>query len=314
MDADLIAARTPVRATLVRYGMLEVSGADARAFLHAQLSNDVLHQPADVARRAGYCSAKGRLLASFLVIPHEEGFLLQVAADLAAPIGKRLTMFVLRSKVKVADVSAAWTQTGLWGKGAESLLAAAGLAVPAAPMQVSSNDGNHLISLGNERLLHVGKAAAPAPCCAEFAPVSPDWWALEDVRAGVPLITGNTQDLFVPQMANFELIGGVDFRKGCYPGQEIVARSQYLGKLKRRMYRGEIDAEGAPSVVPKAGEDLFGGEAQAVGTLVGAAPRPQGGYELLAVLQSAQVDQGEPIRLGARDGPQVRIAPLPYAL
>jgi len=141
--------------------------------------------------------------------------------------------------------------------------------------------------------------------------VSPEWWTLEDVRAGIPQVTLATQDHFVPQMANFELIGCVDFKKGCYPGQEIVARSQYLGKLKRRMYRGTIE-DGSPA--PVAGQDLFSGEPQAIGTIVSAAPRPEGGYEFLAVMQSSAAESGDALRLGAPDGPVARLASLPYAV
>src|SRR5512134_2539403 len=102
------------RARLSRYGLLSVTGGDAREFLHAQLTNDVRNLPADRAAPAGWCSAKGRLLATFLVIPSPQGFLLQLARDLAAPVAKRLAMFVLRSKVKVADESERWAQDGLW--------------------------------------------------------------------------------------------------------------------------------------------------------------------------------------------------------
>ena len=141
--------------------------------------------------------------------------------------------------------------------------------------------------------------------------MAPDGWTLADVRAGLPQVTLATQDQFVPQMANFELVGGVDFKKGCYPGQEIVARTQYLGKLKRRMYRGSIEA--GPSS-PAPGQDLFAAAPQAIGTIVSAAPRPEGGYEFLAVLQSSAVEAGEAVRLGAPDGPIAHMTSLPYAV
>lgn len=312
MEADLIAARTAVYAQLTQYGMLSASGADARGFLHAQLSSDIEHLPQTAARRAGYCSAKGRLLASFLVVPHEGGFLLQLSADLAAPIAKRLTMFVLRSKVSIADASESWAQFGVWGEGAAARLLEAGLPVPDGLMQVSATPGCLVVSIGPNRFLAICSAAAAQGFAGLAGRVAPHWWSLDEVRAGVPLISAPIQDLFVPQMANFELIGGVDFKKGCYPGQEIVARSQYLGKLKRRMYRGEIDAGDSPAEPPVAGAEIFGGDSQPAGTLVSAAPRPDGGYEILAVMQSAQVDQGAVLRLGSAQGAPVRIVPLPY--
>ena len=311
MDADLIAKGGAVFAPLSQFGLLTVSGVDARGFLHAQLSNDIEHLPADGTRRAGYCSAKGRMLASFLVVPRPDGFLLQVSRDIAAAIAKRLTMYVLRSKVKVADAGDAWAQFGVWGRDAAALLRSSGLEAPAEPMGVTGTQDGSVVALGDGRFLIFGPPDTATLLTASFAQVAPQGWTLEDVRAGLPQITLATQDRFVPQMANFELVGGVDFKKGCYPGQEIVARSQYLGKLKRRMYRGSIDA---PVSEPAAGQDLFGGEPQAIGTIVSAAPRPEGGYEFLAVMQSSAAEGGEAIRIGAPDGPIARMASLPYAI
>ena len=311
MDADLIAKGGAVFAPLSQFGLLTVSGVDARGFLHAQLSNDIEHMDAGTAKRAGYCSAKGRMLASFLVVPRPDGFLLQVSHDIAAAIAKRLTMYVLRSKVKVADAGDAWAQFGVWGRDAAALLRSSGLEAPAEPMGVTGTQDRSVVALGDGRFLIFGPPDTATLLAASFAQVAPEGWTLEDVRAGLPQITLATQDQFVPQMANFELVGGVDFKKGCYPGQEIVARSQYLGKLKRRMYRGSIDA---PVSEPAAGQDLFGGEPQAIGTIVSAAPRPEGGYEFLAVMQSSAAEHGDPIRLGAPDGPIARMASLPYAI
>ena len=312
MDADLIAQGAAVFAPLSQFGLLTVTGADARAFLHAQLSNDIEHLPPGTARRAGYCSAKGRMLASFLVVPRPEGFLLLVSHDIAAAIVKRLAMYVLRSKVKVSEAGDAWTPFGVWGHGAAARLRTAGFAVPGDAMEVSTADDRCVVALGDERFLVAGPPETATLLASGFTQVAPDWWTLADVRAGLPLVTLATQDQFVPQMANFELVGGVDFKKGCYPGQEIVARTQYLGKLKRRMYRGWIDAP-VPSA-PAPGQDLFGGGPQAIGTIVSAAPRPEGGYEFLAVLQSSAVEAAEAIRLGAPDGPIAHMASLPYAV
>jgi folate-binding protein YgfZ len=311
MDTNSIAPGEAVFAPLPQFALLSVTGADARAFLHGQLSNDVEHLPNDAARRAGYCSPKGRLLASLLLIPQAEGFLLQLSRDIAAPIAKRLAMFVMRSKVKVADAGEAALQFGAWGRDAAAQLRECGLDVPAQPMQVATGPNGTVIALAAERFLVIGPAAAEARLADKFARVPADGWTLADVRAGVPTVTLPTQDQFVPQMANFELIGGIDFKKGCYPGQEIVARSQYLGKLKRRMYRGEV-AAGASAPAP--GQDLFGAEPQAIGMVVNAAPRPEGGYEFLAVMQSSAVEDGGALHLGAHDGPAARIASLPYAV
>src|SRR5690349_8405370 len=168
-------------ARLNRYGILSVTGADARAFLHAQLTNDIEHLPADRAALAGWCSAKGRLLATFLVVPSPEGFLLQLARDLAAPVAKRLSMFVLRSKVKVTDVSDAWTQFGVWDAEFQQ-------------PDVVWRGEQAVVRVGAGRYLELFPATEIAP----QANGTENAWVLQEIRAGRPLITGATQDLFVP--------------------------------------------------------------------------------------------------------------------
>jgi hypothetical protein len=203
-------------ARLNRYGLLAVTGVDARDFLHAQLTNDIANLAPERAVLAGWCTAKGRLLASFLVIPSREGFLLQLARDLAPAVAKRLSMFVLRSKVKIADESAAWTQYGIW----DTDLNVAGVAW----------DGDTVtVRVGEGRFFKMGRALSMTCGKPEEA------WTLREIRAGRPLVSAATQDQFVPQMLNFEALGAIDFQKGCYPGQEIVARAQYRGQVKRRM-------------------------------------------------------------------------------
>jgi tRNA-modifying protein YgfZ len=206
-------------ARLNRYGLLSVSGQDARDFLHAQLTNDIQQLPPERALLAGWCSAKGRLLATLLVIPAPQGFLLQLARDLAPSVAKRLALFVLRSKVKIADETEAWAQFGIWDT--------------AAPAAVSWEAGSVSVPVGERRYLRLEPAAA----ASRAANADEQAWTLQEIRAGRPLITAATQDRFLPQMVNLEQLDAVDFRKGCYPGQEIVARAQYLGQVKRRMVR-----------------------------------------------------------------------------
>ena len=220
-------------ARLTRYGLLSVTGADARAFLHAQLTNDISKLEADRSALAGWCTAKGRLLATMLVIPSPDGFLLQLARDLAPAVAKRLSMFVLRSKVKIADESDAWGQYGVW-KG-----------LPA----VSWDRASVSVPVGELRHLKIGKGLALNCSRAE------EDWTLEEIRAGRPWISAATQDQFVPQMVNLETIGGVDFQKGCYPGQEIVARAQYRGEVKRRMVR----VQAPPGIELRPGQEFNGG-------------------------------------------------------
>ena len=225
-------------ARLNRSGLLAATGADARAFLHAQLTNDIANLPSDRAVLAGWCTAKGRLLASMLVIPRGEGFLLQLARDLAPAIAKRLSMYVLRSKVKVADESDAWAQYGVW----DSSLNLSGVAWDGDVVTVRVDEG---------RFLRIG----PVDRLSLAATRPEDAWTLEEIRAGRPLISAATQDKFVPQMVNFEALGAVSFQKGCYPGQEIVARAQYRGEVKRRMVRVQVPA-GAEL---KPGQEFNGG-------------------------------------------------------
>ncbi len=290
----------PRIAVLDDYGLLEVTGEEARTFLHAQLSNDVEHLAAGHARYAGWCSPKGRLLATLVVVPHAGGFLLQLARDLAPAVAKRLSMFILRAKVKLADASAQWSQFGLWGDGAEAQLGALGLAVPAEDLAASQSNDVIAVRLAPQRYVLL----APAATRVDFAVnAAADEWALAEIRAGRPHVVLATQDQFVPQMVNLELTGGVDFQKGCYPGQEIVARTQYRGQLKRRMARLRAPVPLRP------GQDLYSDDVsgQPSGTVVNAA-----GGEALAVLQIASLESGAAIRAEA-GGAALEALPLPYS-
>ena len=270
-------------AKLEGYGLLQAAGADARAFLHAQLTNDIESLPPGQARYAGWCTAKGRLLATFLVIPHGDGFLLQLARDLVPSVQKRLSMFVLRAKVKLTDVGGQWHQYGTWGE-----------SQPAGELEVVESSGQIAVRIDSERVLVLD----PRPLAAERPA---DDWTLAEVRAGRALITQATQDQFVPQMVNLELAGGVDFQKGCYPGQEIVARAQYRGEVKRRLYR----LGGAALSV---GQSLYAdGTSEPAGVVVNAAEG-----ESLAVLQVATGDAKAPLR-PAPQSPALEILPLPYS-
>jgi hypothetical protein len=293
-------------AELKRLGMLSCTGDEAREFLHGQLTSDISGLEPDRARYAGWCSAKGRLLATFLVVPFARGFLLQVSRDLAPAVAKRLSMFVLRAKVRVADARGDWAQFGLWGPGAAERLAALGMPVPAGDLAVAETADAVVVRIAQQRFVLMATAAL-----REYSPGNCDdeAWALEEIRAGRPLVVQATQDLFVPQMVNLERLGAVDFKKGCYPGQEIVARTQYRGVLKRRMVRARIAAAAAP------GNDLYAADlpGQASGTVVNAAPAPEGGTELLAVVQISSLESASPIRLGSAGGPQLELLPLPSA-
>jgi hypothetical protein len=270
-------------AKLEQYGLLQVAGADARAFLHAQLTNDVQNLASGTARYAGWCSAKGRLLATFLVVPHADGFLLQLSRDLVPVVAKRLAMFILRSKVKLTDATGEWLQYGLWE------------VLPGGDLSVRQVKDRIEVGIDAKRTLLITKTPQSVDTAAED-------WALAEVRAGRPLIVLATQDQFVPQMVNLELAGGVDFHKGCYPGQEIVARAQYRGAVKRRMVR----LRGA-ALQP--GQELYSDDTpgQASGTVVNAA-----GDESLAVLQVAAIEAKAPVRAQPQAA-ALEVLPLPYS-
>ena len=294
---------------LAQYGLLSCTGDEAREFLHAQLTSDVAGLGTDAARRAGWCSAKGRLLATFLVIPHGSGFLLQLSRDLAAPVAKRLAMFILRAKVKLADVSSEWTQLGIWGRSAAERLDALGLQAPVADLGVAHGADGVVVRLAAQRFQVAVPAARRQQVLGALTGEGGEAWTLEEIRAGWPMVVLATQDLFVPQMVSLERLGAVDFKKGCYPGQEIVARTQYRGVLKRRMVRARVAAPAAPAA------EVFAGDApgQASGSVVNAAPLPEGGSELLAVVQISSIESSSALCLGAPNGPRLELLPLPSA-
>ncbi len=310
---ELIAARDgTVLCDLSQFGLLKVSGDEAQGFLQNLLSSDV-REVSQHAQWSSFNSPKGRMLASFLVWQQDGAYFLQLPRALCAAMHKKLSMYVLRAKVKVADVSDDMVCLGLSGSSAHTLALETFAAVPEGAMGVAHAADASVIRLGENRLL---VATTPAHAMALWKPLacgtrpagSPAWDWLT-IRAGIPVIVPATQEQFVPQMANLEVIGGVNFKKGCYPGQEIVARMQYLGKLKRRMYLAHVTGMTA------AGDELFSAEmeGQASGMVANAAPAPGGGYDLLAVVQIASRN-AQTMHLKSLQGEALEFLPLPYAL
>lgn len=301
---------------LLHLGLIRSVGPESTPFLHNLFSNDVAKLGADAAQWTSFNSPKGRMLASMLLWPEAEGHALVMSADILPAMLKKLSMYVLRSKVKLADASGSCVLLGIAGADAAGTLQRAGLPLPAATMAQAADSAVRSVRIGEQAfVLAVEAAEAPRVFAAlqasGAAKAGTSAWQLAMIRAGVPLITAPTQEEFVAQMLNYDLIGGVNFKKGCYPGQEIVARTQYLGKLKKRMYRIALAADATPSP----GGDLYAPEFgdQSAGKLVNVAPAADGGFEALAVLQSSSVDAGE-IHLGGPAGPLVRLLDLPYAL
>lgn len=318
LPAELQAARNAtIVAPLADQGLIRAGGEDAAGFLHNLMTNDINHIAPDAARHAGLCTAKGRLIASFLIWREGGDYLLQLSADILPGILKKLSMYVLRSKVKLAALADERVLIGVAGPQAAALVQDLG-AAPGNVMATAAFAGGTAVQVDAQRFVLAVHADAATALWGRLAlqakPAGVAAWRLGEIAAGQPRIVAATQEAFVPQMVNYEIaaVGGVSFQKGCYPGQEIVARTQYLGKIKRRMYRAILD-----TAFP-AGTDVFTPESgdQHCGALVLTAPAPAGGpggYECLVVVQSSGAEAGE-IHVGKPDGPRLQLLDLPYAV
>ena len=292
---------------LSHLGVIRAEGPDAASFLHGQLTQDFVLLDASEARLAALCTAKGRAIASFIGIrPEPERILLVCSRDILAATLKRLSMYLLRAKAKLSDASADFALFGLTG----TALVANGVDAGALPGRASAVGEAQVVSLypsdGVPRALWIAPAGSPAPEGAEIALAT---WHWSEVRSGIVTLTTPVVEAFVPQMINYESVGGVNFKKGCYPGQEIVARSQFRGTLKRRTYLVQASDEVA------AGQEVFAANdpAQPVGTVAQAAPDPKGGWAALISIQIAAIDAGG-LHARAIDGPALTVEPLPYPL
>jgi len=310
--AELLSAQSAtILAPLSDIGLIRVAGEDATAFLNNLLTNDVKGLLPSGVHRNGLCSPKGRLLATFLIWYEGADLMMALSADLHAAILKKLSMYVLRSKVKLSDASDERMLIGLSGPEAAKALAELGPLMPEL-LRVASVEQGQVMRLGEQSYLLAADAAAAEGIWTKLAtrahPVGLAAWHWLEILAGIPIVTAATQEEFIPQMINFDLIGGVSFKKGCYPGQEIVARTHYLGKIKRRMYRAHLDTG-----FPAAGTSLYAPETgdQSCGRVVRSAPAPQGGNDLLAVIQSSCAEAGE-VHLDSPSGPRLSFQPLPY--
>ncbi|GJI93709.1 folate-binding protein [Duganella caerulea] len=302
-------------------GLIALDGEESASFLHNQLTNDVEHLGLAEVRLAGYCSPKGRLLASFLMWRNETTIFLQLPREIQAPVQKRLGMFVLRAKTKLSDATelpASQVALGLGGGMAEETLQNWFDPLPAKPFTKVDHPLGTLIRVADvfgapryQWLMSAEVAQTVVPeLAAKLSVGRTDAWHLSEIHAGIPQITKATQEQFVPQMINFELLGGVNFKKGCYPGQEIVARSQYLGKLKRRTTLVSIaDAAAAAGVEVFATAD----PEQPCGMIVNAAPNGKGGIDALVEMKLAAIEAAS-VRLGSADGVPLTFLDMPYVL
>ena len=303
-----------VIAPLSHYGIISASGDDAADFLQNQLSNDIKQVDNSHSQLSSYCNAKGRMFANFRIFKFKDQIQLRLPIDTLETTLKRLTMFIMRSQVTLEDNSHILAGFGICGNEADSILSQVGLTAPESMDSVHQQHEVCVIRIpGTQPRFEIYGEPAEIiklwdKCAAQATPVGTDVWSLQDIWSGLPDITANTVEAFVPQMANLHAINGVSFKKGCYPGQEVVARMQYLGKLKRRMYRAHIKTEKAP----QAGDNLYSSASEdSVGKIVTAVPAPQGGIDALAVMQIAQVEQHS-VHLGSKQGEKLEFIDLPY--
>jgi len=292
---------------LSHLGVIRAEGPEAANFLNGQLTQDFASLGPSEARLAALCTAKGRVIASFIGIkPQPDRVLLVIGRDILAATLKRLSMFVLRAKVKLSDASEEFALHGLAG----TALPANGVDAGAVPGRCSQVGEAQVVSLypsdGIPRALWIAPAAGGVPAGTALDPAL---WHWSEVRSGIVTLSSPIVEAFVPQMLNYESVGGVNFKKGCYPGQEVVARSQFRGTLKRRTYLVQADAQ------ITAGQEVFAANdpEQPVGTVAQAAPAPGGGSAALISIQIAALDAGG-LHVGAADGPALTVEPLPYPL
>lgn len=291
---------TPSTAVIV------VSGDDAQRFLNAQLSRDVPVPGAAVAPLAAWHDAKGRVQAVFRVIGGEQVWLL-THTSVAAQVAAGLRRFVLRAKVGIevaGDTCASAVALG----DCESLLGVEGIALEAVTAARADARGVHWIRLGRDCIQLAGPATELERIRTRLGDAPPGAAELAPIRLGLPEVSAALQGQFVPQMLNLDLLDGISFDKGCYPGQEVIARTRNLGTVKRRMLRFTGDIEGR---TPAPGSSLFDASGTSVGVVIRSA-RAERGLELLAV---AQLDASkQPLALGPTAEPALKLATLPYAI
>ncbi|MHC6224300.1 CAF17-like 4Fe-4S cluster assembly/insertion protein YgfZ [Pseudomonas sp. X10] len=292
-------------------GILAVRGSDAGKFLQGQLTCNISYLSQDQSSLGARCMVKGRMQSSFRILPEGNGYLLAMASELLEPQLADLKKYAVFSKATLTDESQAWARFGL--QQGSAALQALGLDTPAEAGATQRQDGLIAVSVSEDRVELWVTAEQAEAVRATLANRLPEGtlndWLLGQVRAGIGQVMGPTRELFIPQMINLQAVGGVSFKKGCYTGQEIVARMQYLGKLKRRQYRLALQGDD----VPAPGSGIFSPtHSSSVGEVVIAAHAEQG-CELLAVLSADAVEDNN-LHLGSLEGPRLELLSLPYEL
>ncbi|MHA6573789.1 CAF17-like 4Fe-4S cluster assembly/insertion protein YgfZ [Pseudomonas yamanorum] len=297
--------------SLSHEGVLAVRGSDAAKFLQGQLTCNLNYLSDTQASLGARCTQKGRMQSSFRILLQGDGVLLAMATELLEPQLADLKKYAVFSKSKLTDESAAWVRFGV--SDADQVLASLGLELPTETDSVVRSDDLIAIRVSPGRAELWAPAAQAETLHSQLAARLNEGelnqWLLGQIRAGIGQVMPQTRELFIPQMLNLQAVGGVSFKKGCYTGQEIVARMQYLGKLKRRLYRLSLNA----SELPEPGTPLFSPtHNSAIGEVVIAA-RAGEAIELLAVLQAEAAESGD-VHVGTLEGPSLQLLDLPYQL
>lgn len=316
LQTELLTARDgTVLYDLSQFGTIIVSGEEAQKFLQNLLSNDINAVSLKSAQLSSFNSPKGRMIATFLIWQQGADYYLQLPRTLVAAMHKKLSMYVLRAKVKVSDASDEVVCLGISGSNAADLIRQHIGAIAEIDWAVAQHDHASVIRISANRF-QINTTAQYAVTLwgnllAAAQPTGSGCWDWLNIRAGIPVVTPATQEQFVLQMANLDALGGVSFKKGCYPGQEIVARTHYLGKQKRRMFLAHVESESAA----EAGNELFSTDmpGQPCGMVINASVAPGGGFDMLAVMQiSSRV--AENVHLHSAQGATLNFLPLPYPL
>ncbi len=303
---------------LSHHGLISVDGEDAADFLQGQLTNDVRDVSLQHSQLSAYCTHKGRMLANFRLLKRNESYYLSLPQSLLESTLKRISMFILMAKVSIKDSSDAFVKMGLSGPEADKQLAELISDLPVETDDVTQVNGYTIIKCPGTlpRYEIIGELEDMKTLWGQLdvnaAPAGADAWETLDIMAGIPTITNETSEAFVPQMTNMHVINGVNFQKGCYTGQEVVARMQYLGKLKRHMFKIQINTSDAVT----AGDKLFSKDSksgQGTGQIVNAQTDPDGGYIALAVINIADAEAGK-LQLHDETGPMVTVQSLPYSV
>jgi len=303
---------------LSHHGLISIDGEDAADFLQGQLTNDVRDVSLSHSQLSAYCTHKGRMLANFRLFKRSESYYLQLPQPLLEPILKRISMFILMSKVSIKDNSNGLVKIGVSGPKADEQLSAFISDLPTSTDDCTQVNGYTIIRCAGElpRYEIFGDLEAIKTLWGQLdvnaAPAGASAWETLNIMAGIPTITTETSEAFVPQMTNMHVINGVNFQKGCYTGQEVVARMQYLGKLKRRMFKIQIET----SHLVSPGDKLFCKDSksgQGTGQIINAQTDANGGIVALAVIDITDAESGS-LQLQDENGPEIKVLTLPYSV